>query len=334
MSEAQRKYLSEFAVSLFTSGWLAAPSDQLASDGEMPPAEKSISEQCHIYLICRKPSFAYDSNTFSFDGKSVSGHLIYKVRGEQRRIAFETPFELYDGGKSVKLAPYPHREFETFDANGGPVRYYPAYMMLRTLEVSGAVIPNELRSYQVLYVGQAYADGRRNAFDRIKSHATMQRILADTHYQFPDDQIWILAFVYEPYITMMMFDGRSTSAIRGPEDDARFVDIQKNPLSKREQICLAEAGLIRYFQPPYNKIYRDSFPSSDLGVLRGCYERDFSGLAVEIDTSELGWSLYSESVRPSDHHLAKFDLFEKDERLSFFAMNADSRHPDVIGPAG
>ena len=332
MSMPQRKYLSEFAVSLCTSQWLAAPSDQLASGGVMRSPEKEISEMCHIYLICKKPAFTYDPDTFTYDKGRVKGDLIYRVMGVPKRIPFNIPFTLYDGAKDVRLAPYPHREFETFDADGNPVRYYPAYMMCRTLEASGMDLPDELKDYEVLYVGQAYADGRRNAFDRLKNHSTMQKILAETHYNMPDDQIWVLTFVYEPYVTMMMFDGRSESAIRGEEDDARFVSTVENPLTKHEQICLAEAGLIRYFQPTYNKIYRDSFPSSELEILRACYERDFSALSVEIDTSELGWRIYSKSAKPSSHHIAKFDLFEQNERLSFFAMTAESRNADVIGP--
>ena len=333
MNQPKRKFLSEFSVSLFTSQWLAVTADQLATEGVMPETEKTIAERCHIYLICRRPSFCFDPNTFKFDKGHVTGHLTYKISGRERRLPFRLEFPLLDGGKDIRLTPYPHREFQTIDDKGDVVRYVPAYMVFGALEAKGEFqVSKKLKGLEVIYVGQAYADGKRNAFDRLKSHSTMQKILATAHYNAPDDQIWVLTFVYEPHRILLLFDGRSETAIRGAEDEARFVSIKENPLSQHEEICLAEAGLIRYFQPKYNKIYKESFPCSDLEILKACYDRDFSGLSVEIDTEEIGWPLYSESVSPSTHHIAICDLHDPGERLSFFALDASSQIPGVVGP--
>ena len=102
-------------------------------------------------------------------------------------------------------------------------------------------------------------------------------------------------------------DGRAKEAIRDERDQKRFISIIDNPLKKGQQISLAEAALIRYFQPKYNTIYKKKFPSRELKVLSQCYEYDFSALAVEINTDELRLSLYSDTVRPAMHHIANID---------------------------
>jgi hypothetical protein len=82
----------------------------------------------------------------------------------------------------------------------------------------------------------------------------------------------------------------------------------KTPLSEYQQICLTEAGLIRYFQPKYNVIYKDNFPSDKHKILASCYNLDFSGLVVEINTEELRFCLFSDKVSPKEHHICKVDI--------------------------
>ena len=125
------------------------------------------------------------------------------------------------------------------------------------------------------------------------------------------------------------FDGIDKKAIRDQRDTERFISILDNLLSEHEQICLAEAALIRYFKPAYNEIYKASFPASDQTILKNCYERDFSALITEIDTEELGLYLYSPTIKPAEHHIAQFDLVDPRMRRSFFTFI--SRDGDVLG---
>lgn len=131
-------------------------------------------------------------------------------------------------------------------------------------------------------------------------------------------------------------DGTEKNAIRDESDSKRFFSILDNPLTEHQQICLVEAGLIRYFAPPYNEIYKDSFPATDQKILSSCYALDFSALIVEIDVEELGMELYSEKVAASGHHIAKFDLVDPKVRRSFFTfLTKDGQpidFPDVIPP--
>lgn len=333
MATPDRKYLSEFAVNLCSARTLLLPADQLASDGEMDAQAADISENCHIYVICSRPSCSFDPEKFIFDGQKINANLLYKVDGKSHVIPFEMPFRLLDNARNVHVSSYPHREIQTTTDDGAIVRYVPA----SSLSIAGIVDEEILRELEVLYVGQAYAKGNRSAIDRLKSHSTLQKILADVLYKMPDHEILILAFEYVPYRVIASIDGIDKTAIRDESDALRFISIMDNPLTEHQQICLAEAGLIRYFQPEYNEIYKSSFPADDQKILHDCYKYDFSGLITEIDTEDLHVSLYSTTVSPSYHHIAQFDLIDPKKRRSFFTMvdreGNVAEMPDVIAPS-
>lgn len=184
----------------------------------------------------------------------------------------------------------------------------------------------------MLYVGQAYADGKRSAIDRLKSHSTLQKILAETQHASPDDEILLLAFEYSPYQVIASMNAADKNSISDETDTQRHISILDNPLTEHQQICLAEAGLIRYFQPKYNEIYKDSFPASDQKILNHCYDLDFSALVVEIDTDELGLMLHSPTVPESGHHIGKFDLVNPTVRRSFFTfVDKNGKAFDMFG---
>lgn len=106
----------------------------------------------------------------------------------------------------------------------------------------------------------------------------------------------------------------------------RFYSIISNPLNEYQQVCLTEAGLIRYFQPRYNKIYKENFPSIKHKILEECYKLDFSGLVVEINTEELNFFLYSDSAQKHFHHIANINLIDHAERYGFFHFILDKKY--------
>jgi hypothetical protein len=326
-----RMFLSEFAVNLYSARWIIITPAELMSGGTVAPHAAELARCCHIYLICRRPAAAYDPTSFAFDGSTARGRLTYKISGESYGADFAFPFRLIDGAVGARISRYPHRNLETFLPNGESVRRVPASMVAISMPDIEA-----FRQLDVLYVGQAYAEGRRSSLDRLKSHATLQKILADVHHNIPDDEILILTFEYLPYRVISSMDGIDKSGIRDARNSGRFKSIHANPLSEHQQICLVEAGLIRYFKPTYNQIYKESFPAADQKILTTCYKLDFSALVVEIDTEELRMKLFSKAVAPAEHHIAKFDLNDPQLRRSFFTFVArDGQRidfPDVIPP--
>jgi hypothetical protein len=205
-----------------------------------------------------------------------------------------------------------------FDANGKAFEdlYWPANLISMHAEVEDP----SLREFEVVYVGQAFGDGTRSAFERLRSHSTLQRILAESAARRPDDELMLFLFKYEPYRTFVSMDGITKEGLKGDEDKEHYVNILENPLSEKQQIGLAEAGLIRYFAPEYNEIYKDSFPHERLKILDDCYKLDFAGLVVEIDTEDVRAPIWSTAAGKGVHHIAQFDLHNPETRRSFFSI--------------
>lgn len=332
MKGKPRKYISEHAVNICSARWLMTSAQQLMSDGVMQPEEKEISDLCHIYAITKLPKINFRPDTTKHENGRISGHLQYRIKGELREIPFDVEFPLLDGATEVRMSGYPHREMQTFDDSGEMVRYIPANAVAFDSPVR--IEYEELNALEVLYVGQSFGDGDRSAFERLRSHSTLQKILADVQANYPDDEVYVLTFEYDHYRILTMMNGMVVAQKSDDEDSARFYSIIENPLSAHQQICLVEAALIRYFGPRYNAIYKDSFPSRSHKILSGCYFLDFSALVVEIDTEELYFSLYSDHAVANQHHICQIDLVADEKRQSFFYFSdgngKDFEIPNVI----
>mgnify|MGYP005988917251 CR=1 FL=1 len=320
MTLTKRKYLSEFAVNIYSARWMMTTAEQLMSGGEMPADELEVSKKCHIYLICKTPILSFCNESFSYEGGIISGDIVYSIDGSHRKIPFTHEFPLLDGATKVELSKYPHREIHSLNEKNEVIRYLPANVI--SMGYGMHLKNKELSDLEVLYVGQAFGDGSRSAHDRLKSHSTLQKILAEAQYSYPEDIITVLTFEFVPYRIIHQMDGITKAQITDERDMARFVSIRENHLTKHQEICLVEAALIRYFQPRYNEIFRESFPKQKHKILESCYELDFSALIVEINTEGLRLSLYSKTVKPSYHHTSKFDLVAHEERWGFFHLSS------------
>lgn len=126
MSESKKKYLSEFAVNLFSSRWLMTSASQFMTGGTMGGQEKEVANNCHIYLIGKTPIVSYSKESFKYEEGVLSGKINYRIEGELREKDFSFEFPLLDGATKVTLSKYPHREIITLDKNNNEVRYLPA----------------------------------------------------------------------------------------------------------------------------------------------------------------------------------------------------------------
>ena len=88
---------------------------------------------------------------------------------------------------------------------------------------------------------------------------------------------------------------------------------------EKERVSLFEAAFIRYFRPPFNEKFKDSFPSTNMKVLKDCYAKDFSAVIAEIGFDELPYKLWSGHVEAKNHHIASFNLSTAEERTVFFS---------------
>lgn len=322
--------MTEFSVNLISARYLLTSASQLMSDGEMPPNELEISKNCHIYMVVARPAVHFDPSDFTYSDGVISGSLVYRTDDGEQRHQFSSPFPLKDGAIRLDLSPHPHNEIRTYDSEGSIVRWLPANAV--SICQTQLSYKHAFRKLKVLYVGQSYAGGHSSAFDRLRKHDTLQKILATTAYESPSSEILVVTVEYLPPRIISAMNGMDKSLIRGERDEKRFTKALDADFSKKLQISLVEAALIRYFQPKYNTVYKKKFPSRDLKVLQECYQYDFSSLAVEFDTSELRMVTYSDVVAPSDHHIANFMLTDDAARTQFFAMRSRPGDVDLTTP--
>lgn len=330
LKKSLENYMTEFAVSLVSSRYLLISASQLMSEGKMSPNELEISRKCHIYMVVTRPAVHFDSSDFTYADGVVSGSLVYRNEDGEQRHQFSINFPLTDGAIRLDLSPYPYNEIRTYDSEGSIVRWMPATAV--SVYQTQLSYKHAFRKLKVLYVGQSYAGGHSSAFDRLRKHDTLQKILATTAYESPSSEILVLAVQYLSPRIITMMNGTDKSLIRDERDVRRFTKALNADFSKKLQISLIEAALIRYFQPKYNTVYKKKFPSRDMKVLQECYQYDFSRLAVEFDSSELRTATYSDVVAPSDHHVANFILTDDADRTQFFAMRSRPGDVDLTAP--
>ncbi|MDE1266132.1 hypothetical protein [Vibrio aestuarianus] len=310
----KRKFLSEFGVNICSSGVLFMPSDQVHLDGSMNEESLEISKNSHIYLITRRPSAYFVNDSLKYDNDTLEVEIGYKIEGKEHKFKHKQMFKLTDGAVNLIIGKYPHREILSVDDTGETVRRLPASML-------SVPVLNDL---EVLYIGQAFGNGSRTAHERLKSHSTLQKILAESSVSYPDSEVSILMFQFEQYRLVATLDGNAKGVIDGNEDNKRFLDIKDNPLTEKQQIGLVEASLIRYFQPHYNEKFKIKFPSPKVKVLKKCFELDFSGLIVEVNTEDLGFTLNSEKAESKHHHIASIDIVSDKSRAGFFFITLDA----------
>ncbi|RZM07942.1 MAG: hypothetical protein EOO88_50965 [Pedobacter sp.] len=245
-------------------------------------------------------------------------------------------FEFRLNGKpnadEVKISEYPHSDL--FLIRDGEISFTaPAHLISM---MCNYVEDPSVRDFEVQYVGMSYADGKRSARDRLQSHSTLQQVLADLSHDSPESEVLLALVQYEAPQTMMTFDGRDKSLkLKGDRDVVSALRRQEEKITEDLQISLIEAGLIKYFQPPYNDKYKNRFPHPTQKILEQVYDIDFGALTVEINTEPINARLRSGSRGVGAHHIASFDLHDVSTRRSFFnIMNvaSGSNAEDHSGP--
>lgn len=304
-----RKYISEFGLNMCTEYRLLLQQDQLHKVDE-------LGFEPHIYLVGRRPRITIDPASVKITEDRVSGQFLKQQKSEFIPIPFDV--QNYLGTAKVKLhTKYPFTEFAFVDESGETLSKGKCALQLA---VCGPQYWEHL-DLEVLYIGQAYGkDGSRTAADRLISHSTLQGIYAEALRNSPDQEVWMVLCSFEPYL-LASFDGRSKEyATTQHEDDGHIQEVISNTITEQQEINFTEAALIKYFQPEYNKIYKDSFPNPAHSTYSECYAIDLNMVSVEVQTEELGLRLWSEAVKPAWIHFCTFPLHSKEERQFMFDL--------------
>ncbi|MEA9605762.1 hypothetical protein QY702_04670 [Xanthomonas campestris pv. plantaginis] len=326
----KRKFVTEYALGYMNSYSAIVAAHQLMQGGHLEKSNQDELDKCHIYIIAAKPTTYFNPNTLKLENDLLSGEIGYKIDGNETRVKFEGyPWRLSEGAVTINCK-YPYKEVCSYTAAGEEVRYIPAHMVAHAFTDQNGFGANDLNKYEALYVGQSIGQGNLSAQKRLLSHSTLQKILALTAHDYPDKDIVLLMYQFEHGNVFGSMDGRAKDAINTEENEDRLINAIHNPPNKKQKISLIEAGLIRYFHPPYNEKFKIKFPSVKHKTLKSCYKLDVSALIIELDSSNLNYYLYSKNVPPQDHHIAKFDLVAPQNRQSFFDATNLTPLPDII----
>lgn len=325
----ERKYVTEYCYGYMNSLTVMVSAHQLMQGGTMKPEEENNLSKCHIYFIAARPLPYFKEGSINHQEKKLSGILCYKIDGKEYEIPFDDYPWILDKEVVRIEHKYPFREVKSYKANDDEGTYVPA-SFLASMYTSEGDEGAHLKQYEILYIGQALGQGSRSAADRLTRHETLQKILAVSNYDYPDKEIMLFMFEFENDQVLTSMDGRAKSADNSEKNETRLMNAIRNPPDKKQKIGMIEAGLIRYFQPLYNEKFKIKFPSTKHKVLKACINLDVTGLVIEIDTSDLICQLFSPTISPNEHHIAKINLTNPRNRLSFFHISGVDELPGVI----
>ncbi len=290
----------EHALDLYALSYAQFPANRLYDHGALESILSTI-ELCHIYFVGYVPSVVLIE--ISQEGDTLVQSFEYL--GERHDLVWPMP----DGGALKKCDGW---YVEMPDGN----RVLPSIddAMLRLHEECHPI------DFKIQYIGQAFgSDGDRNALDRLRKHETLQKI---SLLGAPDGyRLELILVEVEPNNKLIMvMNPFAKNVDEGPKRIAAGLD-KLFGTTYKEMISLYEAAMIRYFQPHYNKIFKNSFPSTNLTVLQDSYDKDMAALVAEFCFDRVPFRRCSSTVPAREYHIAKFNLHSKKERDVFFCRS-------------
>lgn len=309
---AEQKYSTEFSLNFsMAKHFIILPSD-IPKVLESPESKETLAK-CHIYFIVKRPRLTLIPDSLSLENGNFSGQFRVHKKGQHSIGSFTTSTTLFT---SFKISDYPHNNVimtrndgEEFIINFS----LHAYMFLEPYHPEMAL--------EVVYIGQAFGkNGKRTAIDRLASHSTLQKVQSDIITDDPDSEIFLLLFEFHNPMNMFKMVRDDHAQITGDDDLVHSRRITREPIPEANRISIIEASLIRYFQPHYNIIYKDKFPSTKIKSLQKCYELDYSAFAVWINIEEPAVTIFSGKTINSYKHIAEYNLRTEADRRSFFCF--------------
>jgi hypothetical protein len=310
---AMRKYASEISLVLTVSGMVLSRAQDLGRQ-ELPPS----AADCHLYLVCVAPRVSVDPASVSIGKDAIDATVRL-----QRQGTFEPWLVRYGKAADFDVAEWvsdwPHEEFALRGPTGEQLL---EGVVSNTRSLMPRGWPDAADELSVVYVGQAFGKaGERTAADRLSSHKTLQRILAETA---SDQQVWLMMAGITDTAILGDLDPRFATSTTDATDDehvaAVFQRLQSGSFVGREGVALAEAALIRYFQPVYNEKFKNRFPDPGHVSLETAHDLDLYSLIIEMQSMDLGVALGSSTRAPAQLHFQGFEVHHETDRSVTLTM--------------
>ena len=262
---------------------------------QLPPDLVERLDECHLYMLCKRPRLSVVPGSISWSEESVDLKVTCSIRGTIHEGALEVPRLDDKRAASFMASPFPHRELLALREDGSTLSQMLFANMAHLIET----LPPFARQLEVLYIGKGLAN---NAQDRLKSHATLQTVLAQINSDDPEAEVF--ALVYN-------FDYRQTvgGVVRTDADKALVANIRRTVPPYRpsfeDRISLIEACAISYFKTDRYNTHYLNFPVTDADAARRARLSKVEFLVVQVDNENIGdLEIYSQAVAPaSTHHI-------------------------------
>ena len=309
---------TEFAVNMNLEKMIILQQAELPLVNKLDYFDKN--NPCHLYFICRRPRVSLIPEEYEVTNEYIKLMVNIHNQGkiEKKEFKFENNF------KTDELELKSNYPFNSFQLINKETTLVNAKLSPFLQSFPRFYTNADFLDLEILYIGQSYGvKGARTAPDRLKSHSTLQGIYAEAMTNNPDSEIW-LALASFNQINITMMDGRTKYSDEEMAKDAerrpKVLDkLNREGINEQQKINFTEAALIKYFQPPYNVIYKDSFPNPAHTTYTECYELDINAVAIEMQTAEMiNCYMYSEVIEKAPWHMHNFLLNSTEERKSMF----------------
>ncbi|WP_148662252.1 hypothetical protein [Paraburkholderia phytofirmans] len=295
-------YLVEGSVHLYSGmPTVLTPADLYVAKGD--PGLRECLSSCNIYIVASRPRILI-AREIELKGDVAHGNFLVHRSGAAVKIPFEWPItnDVTGTGAPVEAVEVLATGTHVLVTSAGVGRLCASNLLV---SCARSTLTQEDRDLMVLYVGQAIGRStRRSALDRLWCHSTLQRVLAEASTYDPNTEVLLLLYRFDDASTIVSTGGDLTadSQASHSEDLAHLDRLHKWQLTQRAKVALAEAGLIRHFQPQFNALLvaSDFTAKKKLKALQGLMSQGITGLIVEVCSSNISSRLCSSAAPPLD----------------------------------
>ncbi|MCX6238059.1 MAG: hypothetical protein NTY07_10995 [Bacteroidia bacterium] len=315
-----------FGVETFLMMYLDKYQFVLGSDLEnYSKSQELFSENypCNIYFVLRRPKVIVVPDSIKVSGKKVS----FKLRFDLKEKAIEVNLKCEFRNASSKIdyyTEYPYNKIAFKDQKKLLLVARPSTLI--DSDIVKDNIDSEYLDYEILYIGQAFgSDGKRTAIDRLASHETVQKIYAQTLTDFPDSDIWVILTKFSKQ-TMLFTAGKDLIKVNDKDkeiEESKLKHVFDNngiSITDKQEINITEAALIKYFEPQYNILFKDNFPSSKHKSYSECYNLDVRAISIELDMSEMIRKIFTKKIERKANHLKIYEFKAEKDRISLLEI--------------
>lgn len=278
----------------------------------------------HLYFICRTPRVKIDNKqSFIFKDK-IHLHFYTDIEEKRENIVIDTINNL---NLSHFESDYPYNLFNGYDHSGKLISQIKSNLLLKYLIKNDSKYQS-LMNCEVLYVGQAYGKkNRRSTIERLKNHEKAQAIYADTMRRFPDYEIWFVSMSIESHLSSMLIPRTYDDTEKTQKAFSDDIDIIANPdklrMSPDQELTVAEAAFIKYFNTEKYNIEYLNFPVPNQTSYSQCYDLDLKSVHIALDSKCILTKFFTPRREPQFIHTHYFQLKKglKDEIFDWLYQN-------------